>query len=133
LLGCNFWSAFKTERLGLTQKSNLIAYNDLLLVLGQYDKGLSLATLNLESDLFLFYFEVISIDINFLNFKRTGKECRCSLFMNEEKSDVKIKVEGFFLPAHKIILKEKSKYFANLFKSKQTLKKFLFILFRRHV
>jgi len=37
--------------------------------------------------------------------------------MNEEKSDLKLKVQDKIIPAHKHILIEKSKYFANLFNS----------------
>ena len=40
-----------------------------------------------------------------------------ALFMNEKESDVKFKVEGQIIPAHKEVLIEKSRFFAGLFRS----------------
>jgi len=41
--------------------------------------------------------------------------------MNEEGSDVKFKVQDKVIPAHKQVLIEKSKYFANLFNSNKNM------------
>jgi len=40
-----------------------------------------------------------------------------SLFMNEERSDIKFKVQEKIIPAHKEVLINKSPFFAGLFKS----------------
>ncbi len=40
-----------------------------------------------------------------------------SLFLQEEKSDIKFKVEDQMIPAHKQVLIQESKYFKNLFNS----------------
>jgi len=45
-----------------------------------------------------------------------------SLFMSEEESDIKFKVQDQIIPAHKKVLIEKSKYFAGLFNSKRNSK-----------
>jgi len=53
-----------------------------------------------------------------LSFEETPEQKRRKeLFMSEEESDVKLKVEDKIIPAHKQVLIEKSKYFANIFNS----------------
>ncbi len=49
------------------------------------------------------------------------KRCFKSLFMNEEESDVKFKIQDKIIPAHKQLLIEKSRYFANLFNSNENI------------
>ncbi len=53
-----------------------------------------------------------------------------SLFMNEEESDVKLKIQDRIIPAHKHVLIEKSKYFANLFNSKEEIGWYPYINFK---
>ncbi len=54
-----------------------------------------------------------------------------SLFMNEKESDVKFKVQGKIIPAHKEVLIEKSRFFAGLFKSKKLIDFCLLIISNR--
>lgn len=118
----------------MAEKSNLVVYDNLLLVLGQDEKELSLVTLNLEGNQPCSFSSLrfIPIDLNLPDPKQTENEYRYSLFMSGEKSDVIIKVGDQTIPAHKNILIEKSDYFANLYGSKQSLK-FLFTLSRQYV
>jgi len=41
--------------------------------------------------------------------------------MNEAESDIMFKIQDKAIPAHKQILIQKSKYFANLFNSKENI------------
>jgi len=61
---------------------------------------------------------ILNLD-DFPSFKRKSAEelSMASLFMSQEESDIALKVEGKTIPAHKKVLIQKSKYFANLFKS----------------
>jgi len=51
-------------------------------------------------------------------FETLEKKALRSLFMTEEGSDMSFRVGGKIFPAHKQILNDKSKYYANLFQSK---------------
>jgi len=60
---------------------------------------------------------MISIDVGLsIPEPPTQKHLR-SLFMNEEESDIKLEIQDQVIHAHKQVLIEKSKYFANLFNS----------------
>jgi len=41
-----------------------------------------------------------------------------ALFMSEKESDIKLKVQGQVIPAHKEVLIQKSRFFSGLFHSK---------------
>jgi len=100
----NFLSAFPTQKIGFSSKIfNTIVYRNLLLVCGK-DKGqLSIALLNLN-------------DIQFSSPSPDGEHFE-TLFLNEENSDIIFKVQDRMIPAHKKVLIQKSRYFANLFNS----------------
>jgi len=92
----------------------LVVYKDSLIVVGQDDCELAMAALSLES--------IIIKKCSFLKYSDLGllasesEEQKC-LFMNEEESDISFKIEDKIIAAHKNILIQKSRYFANLFKS----------------
>jgi len=103
----NSWSTFDIEEMRFRSEipENLVVYNNLLLSCGTDDKqNLGMAILNLD---------------NFpsLNSKSAEEKHVADLFMSQEKSDITFKINDQTIPAHKQILIQKSKYFANLFNS----------------
>jgi len=64
--------------------------------------------------------------IEFALKEETEEESRFkSLFMNNEGSDITLKVQDKEIPAHKEVLIKRSKYFAGLFNSNQVNKIFI--------
>ncbi len=66
-------------------------------------------------------FSSVSIDFGFSIPESPEQKRLRSLFMSEEESDVKLKVQDQIIPAHKQVLIENSKYFANLFNSHENI------------
>jgi len=100
------WLSVDVQKLEFDQKAiRLFVYKNSLVTFGKNKQELNLAFLNLDHI------------VNLGNTKSPEEERILSLFMSEEESDVSFKVEDKTLPAHKDILIQKSKYFANLFNS----------------
>jgi len=109
LLATNSWSTFELQKIGFsfnTEIFNLMIYKDVLLVYGSPITQLSLLMMDLNE---------FELPVPF--FKSAEEELFDSLYMNEETSDFSFKVQDQTLPAHKGVLIQKSRYFANLFKS----------------
>jgi len=100
----NSWSIFDTAEFDY-EHDDLIVYKNLLLVIARGERGtLVVATLNLEK-------------LNLQTLRSDEEEHRASSFMNEKDSDITFKVQDKVFPAHKQVMIQKSKYFANLFSS----------------
>jgi len=118
-LKTNSWSTFATQRIGFSSPArifNLLVYKNMLVVCGK-DKGqLSIAMLDLDSkELSCSWLK--HLEIESLNLKSPEEEHIASLFLSDKESDIVFKVQDKILPAHKQVLMQKSRYFANLFNS----------------
>jgi len=103
-INSNSWSTFRTTGLE-TRFGDLLVSNNLLVFAGkEYQKDFLIAVLNLEKS-------------NLETPKTPEEQNFKALFMNEKESDIIFQVQDKTFPAHKHVLIQKSKYFANLFNS----------------
>ncbi len=98
---------------------NAVIYKNLLYACFATKRGdLHLAFLNLDckalKSLPLFLRQQLGLPTP----RSLKEEQLSSLFLNENESDIKFKIKDKIIPAHKKILIQKSKFFANLFNSK---------------
>ena len=101
---------------------DLTVHKNLLLVCGKSRKDqnqLLVATLNLEGKENVLSSLLREIEFELLNPKSPEEKRLESLFLSDKESDITFKVQGKLIPAHKEVLIQKSRYFANLFNSNQ--------------
>ena len=96
---------------------NLVVYKDLLIAFGKEKNTFLMATLNLESKCCLNFSLLTWKELGLSNQDSAEQKPLKTLFMSKNASDLVFKVEDKLIPAHKQVLTERSKYFANLFKS----------------
>jgi len=110
---------------GVRLVGNSVIYKNFLyacVTIRKEKKKLLLIALSLESkriEILLYLF--IKLDIGLGVARSIEEEYLSSLFMNENESDIKFKIQDKVFPAHKKVLMEKSRFFSNLFKSKRDL------------
>jgi len=102
--GTNSWSSCTTQKNGLSYVFNLFVYKNTLVVCGEDGGQLSLAMLDLDG-------------IEFTSESLEEEEHFEYWFLNEEGSDITFKIQGKTLPAHKQVLIQNPRYFADLFSS----------------
>jgi len=108
-IASNSWSTFEVQRIELDHSfGNPLVYKNSLFILGKNKSQLSLAILNLEN---------LDLPVQKLPEEEEEEEHLSSLFMNENESDITFKIQDKIIPAHRSILAQKSRYFANLFNS----------------
>jgi len=121
ILDTNSWRIFNVRAPGrFLSISKLVVYENSLWIVGESlrEEDICLATYNLDSKKKNEAFFSDSTDLCLEAPISPQEQHLKSLFMNEEKSDVKFKVQDQIIPAHKEVLIKKAKCFAGLFKSK---------------